>query len=90
MLLASCHPGAVVGVGRSWNLPEADPEKRRQNLDRVNEGFALADKIGARCCVDIAGSFSTEGSYGPRPGPFSVGEGGYEMPWKIPDDGQLD
>ncbi|MCX6923785.1 MAG: hypothetical protein NT154_11340 [Verrucomicrobia bacterium] len=46
----------IAEVGRWCNLLDADPEKRRQNLETVTEGLALAEAIGARCCVDIAGS----------------------------------
>src|SRR5215831_6086634 len=42
-------------VGRWVNLLDSDPEKRRANLATVTEGLALADAIGALCCVDIAG-----------------------------------
>jgi sugar phosphate isomerase/epimerase len=54
-------------VGRWVNLMEADPAKRAANLKQVTEGLALAEAVGARCCVDIAGSFSTEEWYGPHP-----------------------
>jgi sugar phosphate isomerase/epimerase len=58
---------AIAEVGRWVNLLDADPEKRRQNLAIVTDGLALADAIGARCCVDIAGSFSTTSWFGPHP-----------------------
>jgi sugar phosphate isomerase/epimerase len=58
---------AIAEVGRWVNLLDADPDKRRQNLATVTEGLALADAIGARCCVDIAGSFSTTSWFGPHP-----------------------
>src|ERR1035438_6210639 len=54
-------------VGRWCNLLDADPIKRRQNLETVTEGLALAEAIGALCCVDIAGSFSTTSWFGPHP-----------------------
>lgn len=54
-------------VGRWVNLMEADAEKRAANLKYVTEGLALAEAVGALCCVDIAGSFSTEEWYGPHP-----------------------
>ena len=54
-------------VGRWCNLLDADPANRRQNLDTVTEGLALAEAVGALCCVDIAGSFSTTSWYGPHP-----------------------
>jgi sugar phosphate isomerase/epimerase len=57
----------IAEVGRWCNLLDADPAKRRQNLEVVTEGLALAEAIGARCCVDIAGSFSTTSWFGPHP-----------------------
>lgn len=54
-------------VGRWVNLLDADSEKRRQNLERVTDGLALAEAIGARCCVDIAGSFNPTSWFGPHP-----------------------
>jgi sugar phosphate isomerase/epimerase len=57
----------IAEVGRWVNLLDADPEKRRQNLEKVTEGLALADAIGARCCVDIAGSFNPTSWFGPHP-----------------------
>jgi len=61
------HDVVIAEVGRWCNLLDADPEKRRKNLDEVTEGLALADAIGARCCVDIAGSFSATSWFGPHP-----------------------
>jgi len=61
------HDVVIAEVGRWCNLLDADPEKRRQNLAAVTEGLALAEAVGARCCVDIAGSFSTTSWFGPHP-----------------------
>jgi len=61
------HDVVIAEVGRWCNLLDADPQKRKQNLQHVTEGLALADAIGALCCVDIAGSFSTTHWYGPHP-----------------------
>ena len=61
------HDVVIAEVGRWVNLLDADPEKRRLNRQVVTDGLALAEEIGARCCVDIAGSFSTESWYGPHP-----------------------
>ncbi len=61
------HDVAIAEVGRWVNLLDADPAKRAANLKLVTEGLALAEAIGARCCVDIAGSFSTKEWYGPHP-----------------------
>jgi sugar phosphate isomerase/epimerase len=60
--------GVVIAeVGRWVNLLEADPVKRRENLAFVTDGLALAEAVGALCCVDIAGSYNTEVWYGPHP-----------------------
>ena len=60
--------GVVIAeVGRWVNLTDQDPAKREANLKTVTEGLALADAVGALCCVDIAGSFSTESWFGPHP-----------------------
>jgi len=61
------HDVVIAEVGRWKNLLAADPAERAANLQYVIEGLALADEIGALCCVDIAGSFSTESWFGPHP-----------------------
>ncbi len=61
------HDVVIAEVGRWCNLLEADADTRAANLGRVTEGLALADEIGARCCVDIAGSYNTDVWYGPHP-----------------------
>jgi sugar phosphate isomerase/epimerase len=65
------HDVVIAEVGRWCNLLDADPEKRAANLKRVTDGLALAEAIGARCCVDIAGSYNTDVWYGPHPKNFS-------------------
>ena len=54
-------------VGAWCNMLDPDPDKRRKNLDYVTERMALADAVGARCCVDYAGSFSAKIPWGPDP-----------------------
>jgi len=61
----------IAEVGRWCNLLDANPEKRKTNLASVTEGLALADAVGAKCCVDIAGSFNAEVWYGPHPDNFT-------------------
>jgi sugar phosphate isomerase/epimerase len=61
------HDVVIAEVGRWCNLLDADPGKRRKNLQTVTDGLALAEAIGARCCVDIAGSFSETSWFGPHP-----------------------
>ena len=57
----------IAEVGRWCNMMEADADKRKVNMDNVTDGLALAEAIGARCCVNIAGSFNTESWFGPHP-----------------------
>src|SRR6476661_3579703 len=54
-------------VGAWKNMLDPDAGKRRGNLAYVTERLALADAVGARCCVDIAGSFNPAVWYGPDP-----------------------
>jgi sugar phosphate isomerase/epimerase len=57
----------IAEVGVWVNMLDPDPAKRARNVQQVTEGLALADAVGARCCVDIAGSYSTKAWYGPHP-----------------------
>jgi sugar phosphate isomerase/epimerase len=61
------HDVVLAEVGRWCNLLDADPKRRAANLQTVCEGLALAEALGARCCVDIAGSYSTTSWFGPHP-----------------------
>ena len=61
------HDVVLAEVGRWVNLLDANAETRQKNLQTVTDGLALADAIGARCCVDIAGSFSSTSWFGPHP-----------------------
>jgi len=55
----------IAEVGAWKNMLDPDAEKRRQNLEYVVDRCALADEVGARCCVDIAGSYNPDSWYGP-------------------------
>jgi sugar phosphate isomerase/epimerase len=61
------HDVALAEVGRWVNLLASDPDERRKNRERVIEGLALAEALGARCCVDIVGSFNPTSWFGPHP-----------------------
>jgi len=61
------HDVAIAEVGRWVNLLDPDVEARKKNLATVTEGLALAEAVGSRCCVDIAGSFSATSWFGPHP-----------------------
>jgi sugar phosphate isomerase/epimerase len=57
----------IAEVGAWKNMLDPDPAKRKANLDYVMERMALAEAVGARCCVDIAGSYNPDVWYGPNP-----------------------
>ena len=48
----------IAEVGAWKNMLDPDAAVRKANLDYVTERLALADAVGARCCVDIAGSYN--------------------------------
>lgn len=55
----------IAEVGAWRNMLEADTTKRQENLNYVTERLALAEAIGARNCVNIAGSFNPKQWDGP-------------------------
>ena len=56
---------AEVGV---WNnMLDPDPVRRAANLEANVQALALADELGALCCVNIAGSFHPTNWDGPHP-----------------------
>lgn len=59
----------IAEVGAWNNMLDPDPEKRRTNLQYVVERLTLADAVGARCCVNIAGTFTS--GRGPHPDDLS-------------------
>ncbi len=61
----------IAEVGAWRNMLDADPNTRRANLDYVSQRLALAEAIGARNCVDIAGSFHPKLWDGPDPRNYS-------------------
>ena len=66
--LAFRNANVVIAEVGAWkNMLDPDAGKRRENLRYVTERCALADAVGARCCVDIAGSYNPTVWYGPNP-----------------------
>ena len=57
----------IAEVGAWKNMLDPDPEKRRENMAYIQERLALAEELGARCCVDIAGSYDPHVWYGANP-----------------------
>ena len=56
----------IAEVGAWKNMLDPDDSIRKSNLAYVTERMALADEVGARCCVDIAGSYNPKVWYGPH------------------------
>jgi len=61
----------IAEVGAWVNLLDQDPVKRAENHQLVATRLALADELGALCCVDIAGSYNPKAWDGPHPDNFS-------------------
>src|ERR1041385_1683488 len=57
----------IAEVGAWKNMLDPEPDTRKANLDYVTERLALAEAVGARCCVDIAGSYNPKYWYGMNP-----------------------
>lgn len=57
----------IAEVGAWVNMLDADDIKRKKNMEYVAERLALADELGALCCVDIGGSFNKKSWDGPDP-----------------------
>jgi sugar phosphate isomerase/epimerase len=59
--------GLVISEVGAWSNPlSSDSAERRKNIAYCQERLALADQIGARCCVNIAGSLGPKWD-GPDP-----------------------
>lgn len=61
----------IAEVGAWCNMLDPDSVKRTANLKNVSDRLALADEIGARCAVNIAGSYNPTIWYGPHKRNFS-------------------
>lgn len=57
----------IAEVGAWRNLMTPDLGARKTNLDYVISQMAVAEEVGARCCVDITGSFDAATLSGPHP-----------------------
>lgn len=57
----------IAEVGAWCNMIATDPAKRKNNFDHVCSRLALADAVGARCCVDYLGTLDPGSDYGPHP-----------------------
>jgi len=57
----------IAEVGAWRNMLESDPARRRENMSYVIDRLALSEAVGARNCVNIAGSFNPKQWDGPDP-----------------------
>src|SRR5689334_8300055 len=57
----------IAEVGAWKNMLDPDSGKRKENLAYVVERCAITEAVGARCCVDIAGSYNPDVWYGMHP-----------------------
>jgi sugar phosphate isomerase/epimerase len=59
--------GIVIAEVGAWSNPlDSDPTKRQAAMEMCIASLRLADEIGARCCVNVAGSRSEKWA-GPHP-----------------------
>ena len=54
--IAARHGVSIAEVGIWKNLMDPDPAARKSNYEYVRDQLALADRVGANCCVDISGA----------------------------------
>ncbi|MFC1737210.1 sugar phosphate isomerase/epimerase family protein [Candidatus Hydrogenedentota bacterium] len=57
----------IIAEAGAWcNLISPNDEQRKANFEFVCERFAVADEIGALCCVDFIGTLDPDSAYGPH------------------------
>jgi sugar phosphate isomerase/epimerase len=61
------HDVAIAEVGAWRNIQTPDASARRDNIAYVVHQLTVAEAVGARCCVDVAGSFDGATLSGPHP-----------------------
>ncbi len=61
------HDVLIAEVGAWCNLISVNNSERKKNFKFVCQRLALADEVGARCCVDFIGTLDPDSSYGPHP-----------------------
>ena len=71
------HDVTLAEVGVWNNMLDPDPNRRAANLEANVDAMALADELGAVCCVNIAGSFHPTRWDGPHP--HNLSEEAFEL-----------
>ena len=65
---AAREADVVIAEVGAWSNPlDPDDAKRAEAIAHNEEHLALADRIGARCCVNVSGSRGAERWAGPHP-----------------------
>lgn len=65
---AAAAADIVIAEVGAWSNPISPNNEQRDAAIQLNKNrLALADKAGARCCVNVSGSRSPESWYGPSP-----------------------
>ena len=65
---AFAEAGVLIAEVGAWrNMMTPDPAARKSNVEYVTSQLALAEELGVKCCVDIAGSFDGSTLSGPHP-----------------------
>lgn len=62
---------SIAEVGIWCNAIDANPQAEKENLKYSIDQLALADRIGARCCVNVVGAYSGSRWDGPTADNFS-------------------
>jgi len=60
-----------------FNMMSRDSEERKKALDTMCEKMALADEVGARCCVNIAGYRGSDAKH--RQHPENLNQVGFDL-----------
>jgi sugar phosphate isomerase/epimerase len=72
VVAAFLDAGVLIAEVGAWrNLLAPDPAERAANYAYVRDRLALADEVGALCCVDYLGTFAPGQAFGPHPDNFS-------------------
>ena len=58
---AAAEADIVIGEVGVWNNPmHPDPHTRKEAVEFAKRQLLLAEKIGARCCVNITGTYNPD------------------------------